>query len=830
MQRERIAAVVVLAMLLEPRAGSAKPLDAGFSETVFLFSDELGGATSMAWAPDGSNRLFVTIKSGPIRIIKNGVLLPPFAKVDPLHDRSECGVLAITFDPDFLHNHYLYVFATVSQSEQQIIRYTAAGDIGTDKTVVLRNLPTAGANHDGGGLGIGPDGKLYWAVGDQGPGIGANGDMRTLAAKVGRANLDGTLPADNPIQDGDGPTNDYIWAAGFRNPFTLTFQPATGLLWLNVVGDLFEQSFIVRRADHGAWNAFENNQPSGYLSPVIAYKTNGTRALALQAPAMEGAVRAAGVTTFRTVQPHFLRLGEKITIAGAEDASFNGDFYVSGVPGGSSFTVAQSGPPARSGSGSATTLYQGGCLTGGAFYDATQFPPAYRGNFFYGDFNSNRIMRATIDAATNTVTSVDYWATDIPFPVDAEVGPDAALYYLGHGGRVHRTTYNASAQGLVVTPANLWTAEGLSAAVNVRLAQPVAQDLTVSVARSAGDSAVGVVSGSTLTFTAANWSVPQAATLAIDPDDDSDDEEATLTVAAGGMAAQTVTVHVRDIDSPALVLSASALGIDEGATGTFTVALAQQPSATVIVHVTVSAGDPDVTVSTGRTLTFTSASWSMPQTVTLAVAEDADATDDRTTISVTPAGRTGQSLVVTTRDNDPASADAAAEAGADGAGSSDSVPPARGDALPADAGPPDAELRIDAGVDAAADAVPVDGPSETSSPPLDAGVDLAGGDRSFATEGSPPDAPDGAQSPPPDARGEVGGNDAGAPGAQRPSGGGCSCRVGGPGGGGGGFGALALVLALAACSRRRAITSRRALGQMDGREGGRPARQRRHHP
>ena len=100
--------------------------------------------------------------------------------------------------------------------------------------------------------------------------------MTSLAAKVGRANVDGTVPSDNPFFDGTGPNNDYIFARGFRNPFTMTFQPTTGLLWLNVVGTSYEQIFAVRAGDHGGYNDYENNQPDGYITPIIKYRTNGT--------------------------------------------------------------------------------------------------------------------------------------------------------------------------------------------------------------------------------------------------------------------------------------------------------------------------------------------------------------------------------------------------------------------------------------------------------------------------------------------------------------------------------------------------------------------------
>jgi glucose/arabinose dehydrogenase len=212
-------------------------LDPNFSESIFAgVGSEL---TGMAWAPDGSNRLFVSRKGGSIVIVKNGALLPtPFATVSPLYTGSECGLIGICFDPDFMLNGYVYVFATVSSSEQQIIRYTAVGDIGTDKTVLIPGLPTRGVNHDGGAIGVGPDGKLYWAVGDNGNGTGVDADLTSLAAKVGRANLDGSVPADNPFVDGPGGNNDYIWARGFRNPFTFNFQPETGALWVNCVGTL----------------------------------------------------------------------------------------------------------------------------------------------------------------------------------------------------------------------------------------------------------------------------------------------------------------------------------------------------------------------------------------------------------------------------------------------------------------------------------------------------------------------------------------------------------------------------------------------------------------
>ena len=63
------------------------PVDAvNFTETSFVTNAaQLGSATGLAWAPDGSNRLFVIRKGGEVRIVQDGALLStPFATVSPV--------------------------------------------------------------------------------------------------------------------------------------------------------------------------------------------------------------------------------------------------------------------------------------------------------------------------------------------------------------------------------------------------------------------------------------------------------------------------------------------------------------------------------------------------------------------------------------------------------------------------------------------------------------------------------------------------------------------------------------------------------------------------
>ncbi|WP_309895920.1 PQQ-dependent sugar dehydrogenase [Archangium sp.] len=639
----------LLVLLWCTPASAAVPT--GFSETSYS-STSLIPATSMAWAPDGSGRLFITLKTGAVRVVtmKDGVLETQpgtstlvtrlFATEPQVHSNSECGVLGIAFDPNYVVNRYVYLFVTVSPSEQRIVRYTDANGTGTARTEVITRLPTAGTQHNGGGLGFGPDGKLYWAIGDLGNGTGVDADLTSLAAKVGRANLDGTPANDNPFFDGVGPNNEYIWARGFRNPFTLTFQPATGTLWVNSPGTSYEQVFVVNKSDHAGYNDYENNQPASYLSPVIKYRTNTTDTRNLLT--VDGAVRSGGVTTFHTSVRHGFRKGERLTLAGVTDTSFNGEHSVTSVPNdpnATTFTVAQLGlPDARSGGGTAKTKALGGAITGGTFYDATLLPPGFRGNYFFGDYNSGLVTRATL-ATNNSVETVAEWGSGFASHVDMAVGPDGALYTLGYTtGTLRRITPSAPGQKLVVSGLHPRVVEGGRTVFTVRLAEAPTAPVTVRVTRASGSEDLSLASDATLTFSPTDWSVPQGVTLAAAEDEDVDADTATFTVTSEGLADESVMVTAIDNNSPRLVLSTAQVLIAENGTATFNVSLSKRPTGNVTVNVVRTQGDEDITVQDGATLTFTVSNWNLPKTVTLRAGSDADYLNGVATLTVAAPG------------------------------------------------------------------------------------------------------------------------------------------------------------------------------------------------
>jgi len=241
----RLIGAVAIAVLLTGFSLRAAILPPGFIETQYGSTLGPGNPTAMDFAPDG--RLFVCLQTGQLRVINTngGLLANPFVSltVDSLGER---GLLGIAFDPNFAGNQFVYLYYTVpgTPAHNRVSRFTADGDVavvGSETVILELNSLSSATNHNGGAIHFGPDGKLYVAVGENAN--AANSQVITnRLGKILRINADGSIPADNPTSFGGipgSPTNENraIWAVGLRNPFTFGFQPGTGRLFINDVGE-----------------------------------------------------------------------------------------------------------------------------------------------------------------------------------------------------------------------------------------------------------------------------------------------------------------------------------------------------------------------------------------------------------------------------------------------------------------------------------------------------------------------------------------------------------------------------------------------------------------
>jgi hypothetical protein len=101
--------------------------------------------------------------------------------------------------------------------------------------------------------------------------------------------------------------------------------------------------------------------------------------------------------------------------------------------------------------GHSGTVPMGKAITGGVFYNPSvvQFPSSYLGRYFFSDYMTGFI--AVLDpAAPGEATEFLSGASG---PVDLQVGPDGALYYLAGRGSpgVYRVSSIARANGTAST-------------------------------------------------------------------------------------------------------------------------------------------------------------------------------------------------------------------------------------------------------------------------------------------------------------------------------------------------------------------------------------------
>ena len=270
-----VIALLTLVLLQHPTRADAAPPD-GFT-TELIVGDGLNGPSGFQIAPDG--RIFVLERGGKIKIVKNGQLLPtPFADL-PSEDTGDRGLIGIAFDPDFgVLNHYVYFYYTGHDLLNHLVRFSAADDVGTDGPFELfRTSSPSQLLHVGGSIAFGPDGKLYFAVGDNGYGPNAQ-DLSSPHGKILRINKDGSIPDDNPFAGAPGKLG-AIWAYGFRNPWRFQFDSATGRLYDGDVGDFSweEINRIVKGGNYG-WPLHEGiclTDCAGVIDPIYTYPHAG---------------------------------------------------------------------------------------------------------------------------------------------------------------------------------------------------------------------------------------------------------------------------------------------------------------------------------------------------------------------------------------------------------------------------------------------------------------------------------------------------------------------------------------------------------------------------
>ncbi len=297
----------------------------------------------------------------------------------------EEGLLAVALDPDFARNGYVYAYYSANPAPDdyvsRLVRFATTGEGATfafdaASELLILEVEQVNGYHNGGALLFGPDGMLYLGIGDggtiaapgsntaiQGDPLGHGQNRETLLGTVVRIDVRGAtadapyaIPPDNPFIGEEG-VRPEIQAYGLRNPWRMSFDRATGLLWAGDAGESHrEEVNVVRAGANYGWNVMEGTlcfspregcDRAGLVPPVHEYDhddgcaiTGGFVYRGAAIPALRGwyvftdychsrvrAIPAARAAAGEAVEPLFLwERGPNAVVSFAEDAA--GELYV----------------------------------------------------------------------------------------------------------------------------------------------------------------------------------------------------------------------------------------------------------------------------------------------------------------------------------------------------------------------------------------------------------------------------------------------------------------------------------------------------------------------
>ena len=325
---------VLLGSLLALANVRAQPAPGDIPVTVVVGSG-LAGPVGIFNANDASNRLFVIQQGGAVRVLFDEALLTPAyftlsnastqcaeTEGGPLTNTgftvgSETGLLGLAFHPQFTSNGRLFVSFSGANGDSIVARLTVANPAANvlsaadlASCVVVLRVDQDFSNHNGGNIVFGPDGFLYFGLGDGGSGNDPCGrgqtlnpanlnntgscasdlsftdpdsnsipdrpsTTRALLGKLLRLDVDGStaaganglcgarlggaanyaIPAGNPFAGADPQLAcDEVWHYGLRNPWRFSFDRLTDDLIIGDVGqDTWEEvDFIAAGTPGGA--------------------------------------------------------------------------------------------------------------------------------------------------------------------------------------------------------------------------------------------------------------------------------------------------------------------------------------------------------------------------------------------------------------------------------------------------------------------------------------------------------------------------------------------------------------------------------------------------
>ncbi|PUA30709.1 MAG: hypothetical protein B0W54_09660 [Cellvibrio sp. 79] len=258
----------------------------------------------MEFAISKDGRIFVVSKCGKFYGWNlDGGVATQTSTVPNVRCVFEDGLLSVALDPQFTQNGYVYVQYTSPGSKTRVSRFTVqannALDTASEKILLEWITGNEAHGHMGGSLVFDNDGNLIITTGDNNAASGyfaagaqtTSGNTNDLRGKVLRIKPTAaggyTIPAGN-LFPADATHRAEIYGMGFRNPFRINIDPATGYLYLGDIGPdasadsaegpggLDELNELREAGNYGWPYIIGYNQPyAGYNATTIVNNASG---------------------------------------------------------------------------------------------------------------------------------------------------------------------------------------------------------------------------------------------------------------------------------------------------------------------------------------------------------------------------------------------------------------------------------------------------------------------------------------------------------------------------------------------------------------------------
>ncbi|MGQ4410859.1 PQQ-dependent sugar dehydrogenase [[Kitasatospora] papulosa] len=449
-----LAAAGALGAQQEP-AGAA-PAAAEFQQvTLAKGVAETGEPMTLAVLPDRS--VLHTSRDGTLRLTDAAGTTKVAGRLN-VYTHDEEGLQGVGDDPGFTTNRFVYLyyapqlstpagdapangsaadfapFDGVNRLSRFVLRTDGTLDTATEKKVLDVPASRGLCCHVGGDIDFDAQGNLYLSTGDDSNPFASDGytpiderptrnpaydaqrsagntnDLRgkVLRIKVG-ADGSYTVPAGNLFAPGTARTRPEIYAMGFRNPFRMTVDKPTGVVYLGDYGPdagtasaargpagQVEFNRITKAGNYG-W-PYCTGRNDAYVDHNFATSASGA-AFSCSAP-RNTSPNNTGLTDLPAAQPAWIPYdgGSVPEFGSGSESPMGGPVY--------RYDAASTSP--------------------------VKFPESFDGDFFAGEFGRKWIKRIE-QAGDGTVQSVNAFPWQGTQVMDMAFGPDGALYVLDYG-------------------------------------------------------------------------------------------------------------------------------------------------------------------------------------------------------------------------------------------------------------------------------------------------------------------------------------------------------------------------------------------------------------